>query len=202
MVSGAICQKCGSQQVRPLWRNGHYQRGLDTHWGQLTIAMPQVRCRSGGSVRIPWQTLRTGQRIWEELAWAMQAEYGGGLRLRWIKAKADGKLGGSLGLCTLNERVQQAGAGLAEWRARPLKQFPPIVEVDGIWITAQRTDRWGRLRAVKRGQRYVILLARGCWPQTGQHTLLTWLVTDKESEQNSTAPSAFLQSTDDGSNLL
>lgn len=189
-VSRAICQKCGSQQVQQFWRNGHYLRGLDTHWGHLTIAMPQVRCRCGGSVTIPWRTLRKGQRIWEDLAWEMQAEYGWGLSLRWIKAKADGKLGGSLGLRTINERVQQAGAGLAEWRERQLEQFPPVVEVDGIWLTVmktgteQRQDRCGRLRRVKTGQRYVVLFARGCWPQTGEHTLLTWLVAEKENEES------------------
>jgi len=41
----------------------------------------------------------------------MQAEYGWGLSLRWIKAKEDAKLHGSLGLRTINERVQRAEQG-------------------------------------------------------------------------------------------
>jgi transposase-like protein len=188
LKGAAICRKCGCQRVSQFWRNGHYPRGLDTSWGHLLIAMPQVRCRCGGSVAIPWRTLRTGQRIWEDVDWEMQAEAGWGLSLRWIKAKEDAKLGGSLGLRTINERVQQAGDGLAEWLQRSLPSFPPVVEVDGVWITMmkqtgqKRKDRSGRLRPVKVGQRYVVLFARGCWPKSGAHALLTWLVAEKESE--------------------
>lgn len=186
----AVCRKCGSQQVNQFWRNGHYVRGLDTSWGHLRIAMPQVRCQCGGWVDLAWQTVRKGQRIWDDLAWEMQAEYGWGLSLRWIKAKEDGKLGGSLGLRTINERVQQVGTGLEEWQQRPLQQFPPVVEVDGVWITVmkptdeKRKDRLGRQRVVKVGQRYVVLFARGCWPASGEHALLTWLVAEKESEES------------------
>lgn len=186
----AVCQKCGKQQVSRFWRNGHYRRGLDTSWGHLNIEMPQVRCRCGGSVGIPFRTVRKGQRIWDDLNWEMEAEYGWGLSLRWIKAKEDAKLGGSLGLRTINERVQQAGAGREDWLQRPLGSFPPIVEVDGVWITLMKTvdekhkDRLGRMRQKKVGQRYVILFARGCWPTTGQHSLLTWLVAEKESEES------------------
>ncbi len=190
LKGAAVCQKCGCQQVRRFWRNGHYPRGLDTSWGHVTIAMPQVRCRCGGSVAIPWRTVRKGQRIWEDVDWEMQAEAGWGLSLRWIKAKEDAKLGGSLGLRTINERVQQAGAGREVWLQRSLPHFPPVVEVDGVWITlmkktgAKRKDRLGRLRPVKVGQRCVVLFARGCWPKTGEHVLLTWLVAEKESEDS------------------
>jgi transposase-like protein len=184
----AVCRKCGSQQVNRFWRNGHYPRGLDTSWGHVDIAMPQVRCRCGGSVAMPWRTVRKGQRIWEDVGWEMQAEAGWGLSLRWIKAKEDAKLGGSLGLRTINEWVQQVGDGREMWLQRNLTRFPPVVEVDGVWMTLMKTteekreDRLGRTRSVKVGQRCVVLFARGCWPQTGQHELLTWLVADKESE--------------------
>ncbi len=186
----ARCRKCASQQVRQFWRNGHYRRGLDTSWGHLRIAMPQVRCRCGGSVALNWQTIRPGQRIWDDLGWELQAEYGWGLSLRWIKAKEDGKLGGSLGLRTINERVQQVGEGLEAWRQQTLTQFPEVVEVDGVWITVmkrtseKRKDRVGRLRPVKLGQRCVVLFARGWWPKSGERRLLTWLVAEKESEES------------------
>lgn len=190
LKGAATCRKCGCQRVGQFWRNGHYPRGLDTSWGHVTIAMPQVRCRCGGSVAMPWRTVRKGQRIWEDVGWEMQAEAGWGLSLRWIKAKEDAKLGGSLGLRTINERVQQAGAGRSEWLQRHLSHFPPVVEVDGVWVTLMKAtgkkhkDRLGRLRPVKTGHRSVILFARGCWPKTGQHELLTWLVAEKENEES------------------
>lgn len=184
----AKCGKCGDQRVSRFWRNGHYRRGLDTSWGHLTIAMPQVRCRCGGSVRLNWRTIQPGQRIWDDLCWEMQAEYGWGLSLRWIKAKEDQKLGGSLGLRTINERVHQVGQGLEAWRQQAPSHFPAVVEVDGVWLTMmkrtteKRKDRAGRLRSVKMGQRYVVLFARGWWPNTGKRKLLTWLVAEKEDE--------------------
>ncbi len=55
----AKCRKCENQQVSQFWRNGHYWRGLDTSWGHLTIAMPQVRCRCGGVCS--WNGRRSGQ---------------------------------------------------------------------------------------------------------------------------------------------
>lgn len=190
LKGAAKCRKCGCQQVNQFWRNGHYARGLDTSWGHVTIGMPQVRCRCKGVVELPWRTVRKGQRIWEDVSWELQAEAGWGLSLRWIKAKEDAKLGGSLGLRTINERVQQAGDGRAAWLQRSLTSFPPVVEVDGMWITLmkptgeQHKDRLGRQRAVKAGHRCVILFARGCWPKTGKHELLTWLVAEKESEES------------------
>ena len=111
MKGQACCRKCGSHMVRDFWRNGHYRRRLDTHWGQVEIEMPQVRCHCGGGVEMGYQTVRKGQRIWDDLEWEMQAEYGWGLSLRWIKAKEDRKLGSSLGLRTINERVNKLGQG-------------------------------------------------------------------------------------------
>jgi predicted metal-dependent HD superfamily phosphohydrolase len=63
--------------------------------------MPQVRCECGGSVKMPYQIIRARQRIWDDLEWEIRAEYGWGMSLRWIKAKEDAKLKGSLGLRTL-----------------------------------------------------------------------------------------------------
>ena len=113
-----MCRKCGSQQVSHFWRNGHYRRGLDTSWGHLSSRCRKCAVGVAGSVEMPWRTVRKGQRIWDDVGWEMQAEYGWGLSLRWIKAKEDAKLGGSLGLRTINERVQQAGAGREEWLQR------------------------------------------------------------------------------------
>jgi len=186
----AACQRCGNRRVGQFWRNGHYRRGLDTRWGHLDLEVPQVRCRCGGSVRIPSRILRKRQRIWDDLGWEMETEYGWGLSLRWIKAKEDAKLGGSLGLRTINERVHRAGDGREDWLQRRLDDFPPIVAVDGVWITIMKStgeqaqDRLGRMRQKKVGQRYVILFAQGCWPTTGKHSLLTWLVAENESEES------------------
>jgi hypothetical protein len=61
-----------------------------------------------------------------------------------------------LGLRTLNDRVRQMGQLVVPWRQRPLEDVPPVVRVDGIWLTLMRDtgdvkeDRLGRKRAVKK----------------------------------------------------
>lgn len=71
-----------------------------------------------------------------------------------------------------------------------LSSFPPVVEEDGVWITLMKKtgekckDGLGRLRSVKMGHRAVVLFARGCWPKKGEHSLLTWLAAEKESEES------------------
>jgi hypothetical protein len=138
---------------------------------------------------MPYQILRTRQRIWEDLEWEIRAEYGWGLSLRWIKAKEDAKLKGSLGLRSLNERIHQLAQGIPVWRSRALSSFPPVIRVDGIWITllkqsgAKKKDAIGRIRPVKEKQRVPVLIAQGVWPESGQQEVLTWLVADGESEE-------------------
>jgi transposase-like protein len=187
--SEAYCQKCGGHKVSHFQRNGHYQRGLDTSWGHLQIEMPQVRCECGGSVKMPYQIIRARQRIWDDLEWEIRAEYGWGLSLRWIKAKEDAKLKGSLGLRTLNQRIHRMADGIPVWKDREQSHCPPIVRVDGIWVTmlkqtgAKKKDALGRNRLVKEGHRVVVLVAQGVWPTSGRQEILTWVVADGESEQ-------------------
>jgi putative transposase len=186
---GAYCQRCGSRDVRRFQRNGHYRRGLDTHWGHLCLEMPQVRCECGGSVRLPYQVLRPRQRLWDDLEWEIRAEYGWGLSLRWIKAKQDAVLQGSLGLRTLNQCIHRMAAGLPVWKQRQCLGFPPVVRLDGIWVTVMKRtastkkDSSGRLRWVKQGLRKVILVAQGVWPGQHKQEVLAWQIADSESEQ-------------------
>jgi len=51
----AYCRRCRSRDRRRFQRNGHYPRFLDTHWGRVSIGMPQVICRCGGAVCIDFQ---------------------------------------------------------------------------------------------------------------------------------------------------
>lgn len=188
--SGAYCQRCGSRKVSQFQRNGHYQRGLDTSWGHIEIDMPQVRCECGGSVRMPYRIIRRRQRIWDDLEWEIRAEYGWGLSLRWMKAKIEAKMGVAMGLRTLNERIHAFAEGVPLWQSRECKTFPPVVRVDGIWVTVMKRtgttkkDCLGRMRAEKTGQRMAVLIAQGVWPATGRQEVLTWLIADGETQES------------------
>jgi transposase-like protein len=62
--------------------------------------------------------------------------------------------------------------------------------VDGIWITLmtetgeKETDRLGRERAVKKGQKVPVLVAQGVRPLSGQQEVVAWVLERAEDEQS------------------
>jgi transposase-like protein len=184
--TGVYCRRCRSHQRQDFQRNGHYSRQLAMGWGPVKIQMPQAKCRCGGYVGLKFQTVRPRQRIWEDLRWEIQAEYGRGLSYRQIKADLDHRLQSSVSLRTLNQPVLALGSEASYFPVLPPGQVPPVVRVDGIWITVMfsnqkiKTDRVGRKRAVKQAKKVPILAAQGVWPNTGETRLLAWMRADGE----------------------
>lgn len=186
----AECGQCRSHNARRFRRNGHYRRYLDTRWGRIRINVPQVACLCGGHVHIPFQTLRRGQRVWDDLEAEVREAYGWGLSLRWVKAGVDATLQSSVSLRTLNERVQEMAGLVPEWREEQLADVPPVVRVDGLWVTLMfdteetKKDSLGRQRTVKQGRKVPILVAQGVWPERGQQTIVAWVIGQAEDEQS------------------
>jgi transposase-like protein len=186
----AVCSHCGSRDAQDFRRDGHYPRYLDTAWGRLKIRVPQLECVCKGSVKVPFQTLRSRQRLWDDLEGEIRERYGWGMSLRWIKACVDTRLKSSVGLRTLNERVRQMAQLAGPWRQSPLEDVPPVVRVDGIWVTLMRDteevkkDRLGRNRAVKTGQKVPILVAQGVWPASGRQEVVAWVAGSAEDEES------------------
>jgi transposase-like protein len=184
--TGVYCSRCRSHQRQDFRRNGHYQRQLAVTWGRLNVQVPQAKCRCGGNVRLRYETLPLRQRIWKDLQLEIQAEYGRGLSYRQIKADLDQRLASSVGLRTLNRQVLALGTGREGLLQLKPGELPPVVRVDGIWITvmfatgATRTDRIGRQRPVKRAKKVPILAAQGVWPSTGRTCLLAWMQAEGE----------------------
>lgn len=178
----ARCNRCGSQDPQDFRRDGHYTRYLDTSWGRLRISVPQVECICGGWVKVPFQTLRSRQRIWDDLEGEIRERYGWGMSLRWIKECLDARLGSSVGLRTLNERVRQIAQLVPGWQREVLEEVPPVVRVDGIWVILMvftgevKRDRIGRWRPVKQGRKIPILVAQGVWPTSGRQEVVAWVL--------------------------
>jgi hypothetical protein len=168
------CSRCFSHERQLFRRNGHYRRKLDTRWGRVRIDVPQVVCVCGGNVRLSFQTLRRGQRIWHDLEWDVLVNYERGLSYRQIKADWDQCLG-SVGLRTLNQRValivtdcqpalgQKASPRSSVWMHLITVMFP---------TGKTCTDRMGR-NANQTSQESTILAAQvsgpcakktSCWP--------------------------------------
>lgn len=186
----AVCTRCGSRYARDFRRDGHYQRHLDMQWGRVRISVPQVECACGGHVQISFQTLRHRQGVWDDLEEEIRECSGWGMSLRQTKASIDARLQSSVGLRTLNARIQEMSKLVPEWRKRRLEEIPPVVRVDGIWLTLmsdteeQKRDALGRLRRVKEGRKVAVLVAQGVWPQSGKQAVVAWVVGQAEDEQS------------------
>jgi putative transposase len=184
--TGVYCSRCRSHQRQDFRRNGHYLRQLALQWGRVNVQVPQVKCRCGGYVHLKYQTLRPRKRIWDDLALEIQAEYGRGLSYRQIKVDLDRRLRSSVGLRTLNQQVLPLGSAEGAFPLLRQGEVPPVVRVDGIWITVMfatgetRTDQTGRTRLAKQAKKVPILAAQGVWPTTGRTQLLAWMRADGE----------------------
>lgn len=184
--SRVYCSRCRSHQRQNFRRNGHYQRQLAMSLGRVRVNVPQVKCCCGGNVRFQYETIRPRQRIWDDLDLEIQVEYGRGLSYRRIKVDLDQRLHSSVALSTLNRRVLRLGQAEGSFVSWDKGEAPPVVRVDGIWITVMFAsgetckDKMGRNRPVKQGRKVPILAAQGVWPNTGRTQLIAWMRADGE----------------------
>jgi transposase-like protein len=150
------------------------------------VNVPQVKCRCGGNVRFQYETIKPRQRIWDDLDMEILVEYGRGISHRQIKESLDQRLQSSVALSTLNRRVLWLGQAEGSFMRWNKGEAPPVVRVDGIWITVMfatgetRKDESGRNRPVKQGRKVPILAAQGVWPTTGRTQLIAWMRADGE----------------------
>lgn len=184
------CSKCHSQERQKFRRDGHYQRNLATCYGSVRIGIPQLECECGGKVRYSFKTVGARQRFWVDAQTFVQDEYAQGQSYRQIKSKLDERLCTSVGLRTLNRQILPLGQEVSFSQTWEKGFAPPVVRVDGIWLTVMfetnevRPDKTGRVRPVKRAKRIPILAAQGVWPATGQTQLITWMRADGEDEKS------------------
>lgn len=182
------CQRCGSRQRRHFSRNGYRERGWTLAIGHLQIALPRVRCQCGGSVRLNWPALPPGQRLGTDCAALIEHWSALGCSLRQIKAQLDAGISTSFGLRSLSARLHQLAAQVPAWQARWLKDVPPVVMLDAIWVTLletteqEHTDRSGRQRRVKARRHVPVMLALGVWPETGRSAILDFEIGDGPGE--------------------
>jgi len=139
-------------------------------------------------VQVHYPMLKRRQRIWEDVRVAIRQQAGLKLPLRAIKAELDARLGGSVGLRTINACIRATAVGADVERRSALQETPPVLIVDGIWVTVlfptgkQHKDRAGRMRMEKRGQRRVVLVAQGVWPTSGRREVLGWVIAQSEDQ--------------------
>ena len=186
--TAAVCSGCQLGWTTRLWRAGSYERTLQTISAAVRVRVPRVSCICGSTVRVEFTTIAPYERSWGDVqAWARELS---GLCLsladiREVVARGNGR---TLARSTLNGWVQQA-ADLAEaLRRAPVTRVPPVVMLDGVWITQleptgeERQDALGRRRAVQRRRKVALLVAYGVDPTSGEHWVLDWERATAEDE--------------------
>ena len=117
--------------------------------------------------------------------------FGSGLchSLRQLSQQWSAVLGSSVGLRTINERINQLEPLLQQARSEPIVDVPAVVQCDGIWLRAQTQtdtitlDKCGRKRKKRKGKKVVLLVALGLWTDgSGKREILDWQVADGESK--------------------
>jgi len=188
----AYCLKCKSRRRGDFRRNGHKKRQLViSSVGLINIWMPRLECaRCQGTVHVSYQTVKPRQRLWYDVEEEMWKSHGLGQSLREIAAELSERWGSPVGLRSINERVHRVAKVAGRWQKREWECCPPVVMLDGIWITILqetgevRLDRLGRQRPVKKGERRPLLVALGVWPEEGRKVILGWELGDGPGEDS------------------
>jgi hypothetical protein len=185
------CAHCGCTDANQFTRDGHYRRQLETGWGHLdSLRVPMLECQCcEHDVVAHFAILEKYQRFWLDAP--HRAIFGSGLArsLRQLSQEWAATVGASVGLRTINERINQLEARLAQVHHEPITQVPAVVQFDGIWLSMQtqqdglQEDSRKRKRPRKRGKHIVVLVALGLWTDgSGKRCILDWEIADKEEQ--------------------
>jgi hypothetical protein len=185
------CGNCGSRDANQFTRDGHYRRTLETGWGHVEgLQVPMLECqRCGHDVVCHYTILEKYRRFWLDMD--QQVLFGTGLcqSLRQMSQQWSGVLGSSVGLRTINERINQIEPLRRLARSEPITDVPAVVQFDGIWLREQtqtdtvKLDKRGRKRKKRKGKKVVVLVALGLWTDgSGRREILDWQVADGESK--------------------
>ena len=89
--------------------------------------------------------------------------------LREIAERWSATTGNTVGLRTINERINQIESLAQNYHEQPIDTVPDVIQCDGIWLTIQEDnqniqyDKRNRARHKKKGKRVVVLVALGFW---------------------------------------
>src|SRR5260370_2056679 len=143
-----------------------------------------LECQQGGhDVLCHFTILEKDERLWLDLDQGVVLGSGLGESWRHLAERGGEAVGSSIGLRTLNERINQLAPSLAQAHQGRITQVPAVIQFDGIWLRLQvptgtlKTDRRGRRRQQHKGKRMVLLVGLGLWGDgSGRREILEWAV--------------------------
>jgi len=125
--------------------------------------------------------------MWQPLLDQAAHDYVLGLSLRDLQESLLGTLGAVLSLPAVNRVTETLQAKVAQARLLPLAEVPPVILVDGVWVSLLEAqdetyvDQAGHTRHVQEYQSAVILAAMGVWPD-GRHQIIHFRLESLEDE--------------------
>jgi hypothetical protein len=108
---------------------------LETGWGHLdTLRVPMLECqRCEHDVVAQFAILQKYQRFWLDAPHRAIIGLGLSRSLRQLSQEWAATVGASVGLRTINDRINQLEARLAQVHREPISEVPAVVQFDGIW---------------------------------------------------------------------
>lgn len=114
---------------REAYRAGHYDRGLTTSSGEVTIRIPKLK-----GARFTTAAIERYRRRESSVEEAMIEMYLAGVSTRRIEDVSEILWGSSVSASTVSNLNEKAFASVEERRNRPLDRAYPYVYVDGIYL--------------------------------------------------------------------
>lgn len=156
-------------------RSGYFSRRLDSEYGRIEdLQVPKLRW---GNKERNWQILTRYQRGLDSLLHFTVCLYVMGLSMRDLQEALYPILGSVLSLSAINRITLDAQHHMDEHRQSRIEQTPPILIVDGVWVSIQyaqdeiKIDRAGHERRVRQAEERVVLAAMAIWPDGRYHIL-------------------------------
>ena len=183
------CAHCGCNDANQFTRDGHYRRNLETGWGHLAdLQVPMLECQQcQHDVICTFSILEKYQRFWLDLDQDVLFSSSLCQSVREISQRWSAMVGGSVGLRTINERINQIEPVVRHAHRDPISDVPTVVQLDGIWLTIQtqtgkeKPDRRKRRRKERTGKRAVVLVALGFWNDgSGRREIIDWEIAKSE----------------------
>jgi hypothetical protein len=187
------CRHCGCSDANQFIRDGHYQRELQTGWGVIqNLHVPMLECQQcRHDVVCDYAILEKYKRFWMDLSQDALWSSGCSQSLRDICDRWSATVGHSVGLRTVNERINQLECLVHQFHHTPFEQIPEVIQLDGIWVTITEQgevvvyDRRDRARHEREGKKMVILVALGFWTENGKEKreVVDWQIAESEKHE-------------------
>ncbi len=168
-------------------RSGYFKRQVITDHGPISdLRVPKLR--RGNKERV-WHILERYQRCLTYVLDELLYLYVMGLSLRDVQEGLYILFGSLLSVSAINQITARVQTQITTHQNRPLTETPPVILVDGVWVTITYAtgetwlDRAGHVRHQQRGQERVILAGLAVWPDGRSH-LLHYEVASGENSQS------------------